>query len=383
MNARMASASARHLPAWARDVAVPARRCALSRATQHIILEWVKCSGSLRTSQMPLSGRRQIAQTRSAISARRRPVSGVELAAGHGVDPGGLHQIAVDVELLLAGGTVADAHRARAAIAGQRERRSVRALAAVEPVEDAQPRMRQLRGVQQPPEEGLALVRAAELHQRAQRERRVAQPAEAVVPVALPADLLGQRARGRRRDRAGWRVDQQLERQRAADDRLPPRPCVGSRSRPVAPERDRRHQARLRLAARREHERLLMGDAQDHQRRLTRRRDETAADRALAEDRIAGRPRRYGERVTSSGRHRRLTAAPDRGGAGAVLEPGLDAPAHRHAPRNALHASGELADRSQPQGRQQHRVGHPRRPGVGRERGLEHVGVGQIAASQP
>jgi hypothetical protein len=40
-----------------------------------------------------------------------------------------------------------------------------------------------------------------------------------------------------------------------------------------------------------------MGDAQDHQRRLTRRRDETAADRALAEDRIAGRPRRDGKRA--------------------------------------------------------------------------------------
>lgn len=192
--------------------------------------------------------------------------------------------------------------------------------------------MRELRGVQQPPEERLALMRAAELHQRAQRERRVPQPAEAVVPIALPAELLGQRRTGRSRDRAGWRVDQQLERQRAADDRLPPRSCVGSRGRPVAPERDRRHQARLRLAARREHERLLMGDAQDHQRRLTRRRVETAADRALAEDRIAGRPRRDGKRVTSSGRHRRLTASPDAGAPVPVLEPGLDAPAHGTRP---------------------------------------------------
>ena len=131
-------------------------------------------------------------------------------------------------------------------------------------------------------------------------------------------------------------MDQQLERQRAADDRLPPRSCVGSRGRPVAPERDRRHQARLRLAARWEHERLLMGDAQDHQRRLTRRRDKTAADRALAEDRIAGRPRRDGKRVTSSGRHRRLTASPDAGAPVPVLEPGLDAPAHGHAPGTFL-----------------------------------------------
>ena len=75
-----------------------------------------------------------------------------------------------------------------------------RAPSSPQPATWAQPRMRELRGVQQPPEERLALMRAAELHQRAQRERRVPQPAEAVVRIALPAELLGQRRTGRSRD---------------------------------------------------------------------------------------------------------------------------------------------------------------------------------------
>ena len=45
---------------------------------------------------------------------------GVEPTARDGVEPGGLHQVAVDVELLLAGGAVADSYRPRVAVAGQR-----------------------------------------------------------------------------------------------------------------------------------------------------------------------------------------------------------------------------------------------------------------------
>ena len=47
------------------------------------------------------------------IGDLRQPEAGVrvELTARYGVEPGGLHQITVDVELLLSGGGVADAHR--------------------------------------------------------------------------------------------------------------------------------------------------------------------------------------------------------------------------------------------------------------------------------
>ena len=49
----------------------PASEIARSSAIQHIIFDWVKWRGSLRTSQMPESGVIQISQTRSAISASR------------------------------------------------------------------------------------------------------------------------------------------------------------------------------------------------------------------------------------------------------------------------------------------------------------------------
>ena len=52
--------------------------------------------------------------------------------------------------------------------------------------------------------------------QAAEREGRVAHPGEAVVPVALAARRLGQRGRRRGDQRAGRRVGQALERQRAA-----------------------------------------------------------------------------------------------------------------------------------------------------------------------
>ena len=76
----------------------------------------------------------------------RQPAGGVGVksTARVGVEPGGLHQIAVDVELVLTGSAVADPYRGRATVAGQREGRFWCALAAVEAVQDAQPRMREL-----------------------------------------------------------------------------------------------------------------------------------------------------------------------------------------------------------------------------------------------
>ncbi len=55
-----------------------------------------------------------------------------------------------------------------------------------------------------------------------EHEGRVADPGEAVVPVALPAGRLRQRRRGRRHHGAGGRVAQSLERERAALEVTPP-----------------------------------------------------------------------------------------------------------------------------------------------------------------
>ena len=131
----------------------------------------------------------------------------VEPTAGPRVDHGGVEQAAVDVQLSLGGGGVADPDRARAPVALELQRALGCELAAVEAVEDLQARMAELGCVEQPPEERLALPRAAELQQGVERERGVAHPTEAIVPVALAADLLGQGGGSRRRDRPGRSVE--------------------------------------------------------------------------------------------------------------------------------------------------------------------------------
>ena len=76
----------------------------------------------------------------------------------------------------------------------------------------------------------------AEVVQRPQHERGVADPRVAVVPVALAARRLGQRRGARGHDRAGRRVAQALQRERAALDVRPPRVVGdGRHAQPVAP----------------------------------------------------------------------------------------------------------------------------------------------------
>ena len=98
-------------------------------------------------------------------------------------------------------------------------------------------------GAQQPVAPGARLVGVAGVEQREQRERGVAQPAVAVVPVAHAAELLGQRGRRRGDDPAGRRVGERLERDQRADDCLAPLALVGAAVRP-----SRRHHV-VRVAA--------------------------------------------------------------------------------------------------------------------------------------
>ena len=89
---------------------------ARSNATQDMRRPYTKSGWPPRVSQMPSSGRSQLSHSQSrmlelASSRRDRPE-----AVGVGeVDR--VHGFAVDVELQLVGGAVADAHRARAAVA--------------------------------------------------------------------------------------------------------------------------------------------------------------------------------------------------------------------------------------------------------------------------
>ena len=226
-----------------------------------------------------------------------------------------------------AGGVVADADRARAAVAVQLERALGRALAAVEAVEDLQARVGELGRVQQPPEERLGLARAAQMQERLEREGRVAHPAEAVVPVALAADLLGQRRRGRCRDRPGGGVEEQLERQRAADHGVAPRAVVGALRGPAAPVRGRGVQTAPR-PARASGRPVAPGGRRTA--RSTPSSDSSSAKRPkIASSSIcglAGIPRADRQRVAASERDRDAAAALESRGRGGVAERGRHAP---------------------------------------------------------
>ena len=152
------------------------------------------------------------------------------------VEARGVEQAAVDVELQLA-------RRRRCRCARAASPRSRRGRACARARAGCRRRGRACgarvpppRGVHLPPEERARLVAVAELDQRLERVARVAQPGVAVVPVLVAAELLGQRRRRRGDDRARRREDEQLERERAADDRLAPRPVVAG-ARPPTPAR--------------------------------------------------------------------------------------------------------------------------------------------------
>jgi hypothetical protein len=91
-------------------------------------------------------------------------------------------------------------------------------------------------GAQEPLAPGAGLFDVPRAHEGQERERRVAQPAIAVVPVAHPAGLLGERGRRGRHDPAGGRVGEGLERDERAQHRVTPRALVGAARRPVRPE---------------------------------------------------------------------------------------------------------------------------------------------------
>ena len=89
-------------------------------------------------------------------------VVAVESAGEVGEAGGGGEDLAVDIQLRLAGCAVADAGGARAAVAGERKRFLLCFGTAVEAVEDLQSGMGQLRGVEQPEKEGACLGGTAE-----------------------------------------------------------------------------------------------------------------------------------------------------------------------------------------------------------------------------
>ena len=156
-----------------------------------------------------------------------------------------VHQFAEHVELELEGGRVADAHGTRALVSGQPVQLQLgQSPLPAEAVHDLELRRRAGYGAQEPVAPGARLILVPGGHERVERERRVAQPAIAVVPIALAAQFLRKRSGRRRRDAAGWLVGERLERHQGALLRPFAPACLGLLQRWRGLDRSRRRQVR-------------------------------------------------------------------------------------------------------------------------------------------
>src|SRR3954468_1188423 len=112
-----------------------------------------------------------------------------------------VHYFPEDVELQLIGRSVANAYGFRVLETGQSlDLGSTQDTFAAQPVHDLHLGWTAGGGPQQPIAPRRPFLELPGVPQREQRERRVAEPAEAVIPVTRPAQLLGQRRRGRGND---------------------------------------------------------------------------------------------------------------------------------------------------------------------------------------
>ena len=146
-----------------------------------------------------------------------RPDALRQVVARLGVEVERVEDRAPDVVLVLVVGAVADPHGPRALVAGQVVERLLGKLGlAADAVHDLELALLGLGHVGDEVEEVVRLPVEAERVEAPEHERGVADPGVAVVPVALAAGRLGQRGGGRGHERAGRRVGEALERERAA-----------------------------------------------------------------------------------------------------------------------------------------------------------------------
>ena len=281
---------------------------ARSSATQHITLEYRKCCGSPRTSQMPWSFSRHRLAAVSA-QATQEPLGVVVDGRRAGRRAGAPRRAARRTRRSAAGSTP----RCRPAPAGCPasparcgSSRSVRSCSPPMPNMICRPWSGPIAGRGRgghEREEVVGLVRAGGDPQRLHREARVAHPGVAVVPVALAADALRQRRRRRGDDRAAGLEGQTLQHAAAVVHQVGPR----ARRRPgAAPtttatrRRCRRPRRRARPATRRAPGCLL-------QRRAVQRE----VHRLAGAQRAAGRARATAASVSGGGRgqHQPLGAA--------------------------------------------------------------------------
>ena len=149
----------------------------------------------------------------------------------------GIDQLAIDVELQLRMRGITDPDRLRAFIAGQPVGFPLQQAAlARDAIHDLHVGGRTRRGAQQPMVPGQCFFRIAGVHQDHERKGGVAQPAEAIVPIAAAAELLRQRRGGRRDDAAGRRIGQRLQRDERAHHQIAALAVIGATAAPFRPE---------------------------------------------------------------------------------------------------------------------------------------------------
>ena len=155
------------------------------------------------------------------LARQDRPHAVVQRVARTRVQVDGVEQRAPDVVLVLLVGGVADPHRTRALVA-LRWSSTCSSSSRSPSMPYITCRFSSPADVGDEVEEIVGLPLEAQREQRPQHERRVADPAVAVVPVAFALRRLGQRRRRRGDQRAGGGVRQPLERQRGALQVGPP-----------------------------------------------------------------------------------------------------------------------------------------------------------------
>ena len=172
------------------------------------------------------------------LVGEHRPQALGDVVALLGVQVHRVEHRAEHVVLALVVGAVADAHRARAFVALEvLERRLLQVPLARDPVHDLQRAILVALQVGHVLDEVVGLPVQPERVQAPQRERGVAHPAVAVVPVAFPVRRLGQRGGRRRDERAGGHEREALQRQRRALEVIAPGMIgVGAVGQPAAPE---------------------------------------------------------------------------------------------------------------------------------------------------
>ena len=204
-----------------------------------------------------------------------------------------VHQIADDVELELAGGVVAGADGRGPLVALEViEDRLGQLGAAVDAVEHLQARVgaEVAEALLEKLDEVPRLIREPDPEEGVHRERRVPHPGVAIVPVALPADLLRQAHRRCGDDGPGRLECQQLEGQAGTLDHLPPATLVVAPRNPLLPVAQRLVEVPVAALGeggerRRRARRLL----QDHRNLLAFAKNELRGGRVLPQRQGQGR----------------------------------------------------------------------------------------------